>query len=191
MLHVKKLLFTLLFVLVLIVPTEAFAKSSKFRFLSDSTRSLNSLRFFCIQTESPVDTGASEYLKDTNLRLKDPNKALLYAIFPGFFVHGTGHFYAGKTKTGLLLLGTELVGIGFVVKGIVMSFAEMEEERPGEPGIPLAIGYILFCGSWFYDLIGSPLEIKKRNEELLRSRNIDIEFEIKQTHYCLKLVKKF
>ena len=189
----KKLSLVLGLALVLIISTDVFGNSSKFGFLADSSQNLNSLRFFYAQNQNAVDTGSSKSLKNTNLRLKDPNKALLYAIFPGFFVHGTGHFYAGKTKTGFLLLGIELLSFAILVEAASLDWAEAETgaKQPIDPGVPFAIGTALFLGSWLYDLFRSPVEVKKRNGELLKSGHINIEFKLKEKSFCLKLVKEF
>jgi len=187
----KKLFMVLAIALILISSTEAFANPSKFGFLADSSQNLNSLRFFYTKNQSPVDTSSSNYPQNKNLKLKDPNKALLYSIFPGFFLHGTGHLYARKPKTALLLFSTELFGALLLVRATELENLSNKEKTTEDPALLGITGSILFFGSWFYDLIGSPLVIKKRNEELLRKGNIDIEFEIKESLYCLKLVKKF
>jgi hypothetical protein len=46
--------------------------------------------------------------------------ALGIAFFPGVIVHGTGHFYTGKPKTGSLLLIGELVCVGCIAAGIAV-----------------------------------------------------------------------
>jgi hypothetical protein len=176
--------------LVLLASSEVLPNSSKFGLLSNSTQSLNSLRFFYVQNQSPDDTASSKYASNKSLRLKDPNKALMLAIFPGFFLHGTGHLYAGKPKTALLLFSTQIVGAYLIIGGSFRQ-SELSEAEDGNGYMIGLIGSFLYFGSWFYDLIGAPLEIKKRNEKLLRSRKIDIDFEINESVYCLKLVKKF
>jgi hypothetical protein len=179
--------------LILIVSSNVFAKPFESSLLADNTQKLNSLMYFYSQNQSPDDTGRSKYANNKSLRLKDPNKALLYAAIPGFVVHGAGHFYAGKTKTGLLLLGTELVAFAFLVQSALLDWAEAESgaKQPVDPVVPLAIGTVLFYGCWLYDLFASPGEVKKRNEELLKTANMDIELGLKQNTYCLKLVKRF
>jgi hypothetical protein len=49
-------------------------------------------------------------------RKKSPLIALEIAFFPGVIIHGAGHFYAGKPKTGSLLLVGELVGVGCMLR---------------------------------------------------------------------------
>lgn len=40
------------------------------------------------------------------------------AFVPGLALHGSGHFVAGQTRTGLVLLGAEGVGIGLAIGGL-------------------------------------------------------------------------
>jgi hypothetical protein len=189
----KKLFLVLALALILINSTEVFANSSKFGFLADNPQNQKSLRVFYAQSQISVDTTSSKYLQNKNLRLKDPAMALFYSVIPGLVVHGSGHFYAGKRKTGFLLLGIELLSFAILVDAAMLDWAESETGAKQwiDPGVPYVIGTVLFWGSWLYDLFRSPVEVKKRNEELLRSGNIDIEFEIKESLYCLKLAKKF
>ena len=94
----KKLFLILALALILISSTESFASSSKFGFLADSSQNLNSLRFFYAQNLSAVDTGSSKYVDNKNLRLKDPNKAILFAISQVFFFTGQDIYMQGKQK---------------------------------------------------------------------------------------------
>lgn len=165
----KKLFLVLAIALILISSTEAFANSSKFGFLADSSRNLNSLRFSYSQNHSSVDTGNSKSLKNTSLRLKDPNKAILYAVFPGFFVHGAGHFYGGDSRTGSLLLSTEALDFIFLLgyPGWVVEelFGDMPEFMRSAY-FSLGIAPVLFFGSWYYDIFNSPQAVKDYNEKL-------------------------
>lgn len=158
--------------------SSASADSSKFGFLADDSQNLNSLRFSYTQNESPVDTGSSKSLKNTSLRLKDPNKAILYAIFPGVFAHGAGHFYGGDSKTGTILLCTET--FGFIV--LFGFFGRAIEELSGDaaafmkdPYIRGGMGIVLFFGSWYYDIFHSPQAAKDYNEKLLMKKGIGLK----------------
>ncbi|HER00073.1 MAG TPA: hypothetical protein ENO22_12105 [candidate division Zixibacteria bacterium] len=57
----------------------------------------------------------SYYTSDDNPSYKSEETAFMLALFPGFFIHGLGHFYAGDPSTGLVLLGIETVSIATVV----------------------------------------------------------------------------
>jgi hypothetical protein len=178
--------------LVLIICSGASANSFETSFLSAKIENSSSLSFLYTQNQSPDDTGSSKYANNKNLRLKDTSKAILYAAIPGFVVHGAGHFYAGKTKTGLLLLGTEVLSLAFLVVGALAEFGQSESggKADVDPGLFFVSGTVLFYGSWLYDLFASPGAVKKRNEELLRNRDAGVELELREDTYYLRLVVK-
>jgi hypothetical protein len=89
-------------------------------------KSLHPNREIRMPSESSLHEQADNSVRDNradSLKLKNPNMALFYAVIPGIIVHGSGHFYAGKTTIGAALLGSELVGgalafVGAVGKGM-------------------------------------------------------------------------
>lgn len=119
-------------------------------------------------------------------KLKNPWVAFGIALVPGSIVHGAGHFYAGKIGTGFVLLGSELVGTGLIVVGLVGGV----ETITGEPRegwvIELEVGLVLFVGSWIYDIIGSPIVVMKSNKDLLQRKHSGLKIQIKDGN--LKLV---
>jgi TM2 domain-containing membrane protein YozV len=121
----------------------------------------------------------------TNVHFKKPKSpwiALGIAFVPGVIVHGAGHFYAGRIKTGFLLLGTEVVGISLVGVGAIAGFAEAMGGEPTSDDAELWAfgGLILFVGSWVYDVVASPITVKKQNKELLQRRQGKLKFQIKE-----------
>lgn len=44
--------------------------------------------------------------------------AITASVVPGLVVHGSGHIVAGQTRTGLVLLGAEGVGLGLAIGGL-------------------------------------------------------------------------
>ncbi len=125
--------------------------------------------------------------KVDSIILKDPKRAIFYAFIPGILVHGSGHFYAGKTKTGFWLLGAEVVGAYLVFTAALAEFPEGEYDPNDELwGFG---GLVLFVGSWVYDVVKSPLVVKKQNEELLQRKHSELKFQI--TDESLKLVIKW
>jgi len=120
--------------------------------------------------------------KVTNFHLKKPKSpwiALGIALVPGAVVHGAGHFYAGRIKTGFLLMGTEVVGVSLVGVGAIAGFAEvMGGESTLDAELWIFGGLILFVGSWVYDVVGSPIAVKKQNKELLQRRHGKLKFQI-------------
>lgn len=173
----KKFSFALGIALGLIISSEVFANSFNLSLTSDRTQNLNCLRYFYAQNQSTTDTGNSKQVINKNLQLKDPNMALVYAAVPGFIVHGAGHFYAGNEKTGFVLLGIEFVGILLGGIGTLREFGEAmgaAEESPS-PDLYLLGAAILFFGTWTYDLIQAPSEVRKYNEQLFKNSSLKLE----------------
>ena len=162
-----------------------------------------------VSTNNPIDLrldGPSSFLlaqqmEDSirvhtldSLKLKDPNMALLYAVIPGVVIHGSGHFYAGKTTTGAVLLGCGVVG------GYMFFIGALGQGIPGESGelgkyedVLWAFGGILFLGSWIYDLVGAPRAVQKENREFLQRRNVHLRFGLNDTTHSVRvqIVKRF
>ena len=115
--------------------------------------------------------------------------AVVYAVVPGLVVHGSGHFYAGKTKTGMLLLGAEVAG----------AFLMFLTPAAGSPGLEYNpdwelwqfAGAVLFVGSWVYDVARSPLVVKKQNKELHERKQGQLRFRGKDGDLRLELVWRF
>ena len=62
------------------------------------------------QNQTILISGREGYThSDKNIFYKSEEKAFLLALYPGFFIHGLGHFYAGEPLTGLALLGIESI----------------------------------------------------------------------------------
>lgn len=138
--------------------------------------------FFAQRMEDSIKVGGVDSRK-----LKDPNKAILYAFIPGIIVHGSGHFYVGKTKTGFLLLGAEVAGACIVVVSGLAGFAAAESgEHSTEAELGAFGGLMLFVGSWAYDVLMSPIVVKKQNKELLQRRPVHLSLQTKNE--SLKLV---
>jgi len=115
----------------------------------------------------------AEYTNTTGMQYypksKSSNVATLLAIFPGFLVHGCGHFYAGDVKTGFILLGTEGISVSclFLV-GIADAFSNNDSnERPALRGILLMSGLAGFFGSWIYDMVHSGTAAENYNNKLI------------------------
>jgi hypothetical protein len=109
-----------------------------------------------------------------SIKLKDPKMAVFYAVIPGILVHGAGHFYAEKPKTGLILFGAEALGLLFLMRGVASEFRENDSDGSGAfEGIT---GFTLVLGSWIYDLIGAPLAIERKNQKLLGKKTADLKF---------------
>ncbi len=118
---------------------------------------------------------------------KSPFVAFGIAFIPGFFIHGLGHYYAGKPAVGTILLIAGLIGAGILLIGAIIAVAAGALVGPGViltifTGTPvgieeaaeaaktalafLNIGGVLFFGSWIYDFIFSPIACVLRNRKM-------------------------
>jgi hypothetical protein len=104
------------------------------------------------------------------------------AVVPGLVVHGSGHFVAGRSRTGYALLAAEGAGLGLLVGGL---FALRETGASRRVVAPLALvavaGGALFVTSALADLYGvvapegdrgSPLRIAPAVETQLGARYV-------------------
>jgi len=120
-------------------------------------------------TQGEVNESTSQIRVDSDsLKLKDPNKAAFYALVPGFFVHGAGHFYAGKSSTGLALLGVEMLSIASFCLYALTSIPDENEtdDNFARQAVFLSMAVGLFLGSWYYDIEKTPKAVKEYNEKL-------------------------
>lgn len=117
-------------------------------------------------TSTQIDSVNKGSSQSDSLRLKNPNTALLIAVVPGFVFHGSGHFYARKSLTGLALFATESVGLILWLRGI-NPFGGSGGSHDTEQ-VEYITGMALFFGSWAYDLIGAPLAVNKENEKSMK-----------------------
>ena len=122
-----------------------------------------------------------------SLKLRNPYMAIFYSFVPGIIVHGSGHFYAGDSRTGTRLLLAEAAGGGLIFVGIVLTMAGVQTEA----GFAVLSGAILFVGSWVYDVVRSPLVVKKHNKELLDRKQGQLRFRTKDGDLRLELVWRF
>jgi hypothetical protein len=97
----------------------------------------------------------------------------LLAIFPGFFVHGLGHRYAGNTDTADEILTMELysvltAGLG----GGLVALGEGEDAEAVEIAgwVGVGVGGFGFLGTWIYDIVFTPSEVNEYNRRLRDAR---------------------
>ena len=80
----------------------------------------------------------------------------MLAVFPGFLVHGTGHFYIGEHTTGLTLLATEVAGIALMASSAMIQKSSPDSANTGALRLGLShLGLVLFAGSWAADIVGT------------------------------------
>jgi len=128
-----------------------------------------------------------------SLRLKDPNKAFIYALVPGFIVHGTGHFYAGETTTGWILVAGEVLSLPLLAYAIGVGIGESTNESTSSSDAEIVgiFAGTLFMGTWIYDVIGAPLAVRKHNENLHRKKNAGLEFDHRSKFVRFQIIKRF
>jgi hypothetical protein len=127
---------------------------------------------------------------------KDPNKAFQLAFFPGFFIHGYGHFYADDHLMGNVLLTGEVVsvlcvGLGALIKSDTASFSG---GLLGNPQHAHAVGsdliwggLIAFAGLWIIDMAHAPTAAKDYND----SHNLKPTFSLENDRPSLNLAYRF
>jgi TM2 domain-containing membrane protein YozV len=122
---------------------------------------------------------------------KSPWIALGIALVPGVAIHGAGHFYAGKPTTGFLLLGAEGIGAYVVFLSAIASFPEGEGGEDAD--LWGLVGFVLFAGSWVYDVVGSPITVmmENKNLRLRKSPNMKFEFNDKDDSIKIVLIRQF
>jgi hypothetical protein len=125
----------------------------------------NSLSYLYAQENSRIDSIYKAHAQPDSLKLKSPTAALLIALVPGSVVHGAGHFYAGKSKAGFLLLGVEIIGAGLLYLSALGNLPG--NTRKGNTDGTAFIGLTLIVGSWLYDIIEAPFTVKRNNQKIL------------------------
>jgi len=100
--------------------------------------------------QAPVSSAPQQYTPP--VVLKDPGTATLF----GLLITGGGHFYAGETNKGLMLLGASA---GSIVAGTVISAASVSNcaydyysDCSGSMA-PMALGYLGALGVWVYGIL--------------------------------------
>jgi hypothetical protein len=132
---------------------------------------------------------------EVSRKLKDPGKALLYALVPGLVVHGAGHFYAGDKTAGWVLVGGEILGLCLIAYavGVRTDYKPQGSSLNDEAETIGVFGVGLFVGTWIYDVIGAPLAVQRENREFLGGRNVRPRFDLDHTSHSVRvqIVKRF
>lgn len=119
-------------------------------------------------TYNVINSDKEEGLNSVSLssyKKKSPGAAFAIGFFPGFFIHGLGHYYIGNKGTGSLLLIMELSSVLIASRDVGTTNGTIDN---GELALARAFRFLyltLFFGSWFYDFIGAPLKAEKLNKE--------------------------
>ena len=105
---------------------------------------------------------------------KDPTKACMLGFFPGFLIHGEGHFYAGDSLMGSALLTGEIlslasIGTGLIIKSDPSTFSGGilgNSANATQVGSNMIIGgAVLFAVTWVVDMAHAPIVADDYNHE--------------------------
>lgn len=148
---------------------------------------------------APIDflmqTNAMSILKEDIkfVSAKSPNTALFSSLFPGCFIHGWGHKYAGDYLTYTILGLAEGTGIilYFISPFAGLSYTE-EQSMTSEARIITMrnAGLILFFGSWVYDIIFSPSAANEYNKNIKKEYNLPVSLKSneKETYLVYRIL---
>lgn len=98
---------------------------------------------------------------------KSESTATLLAAFPGFFVHGLGHFYAADYLTASILFTLELFAVSGTF-GAIVDHIDNNEPR-GEFDLNTAaviVSLAVFLASWIYDFAHADAAVRKYNKKI-------------------------
>jgi hypothetical protein len=165
--------------------SNGYLKRAELRFISS---------FFSVQqTENSAGDSVLDSIPTFHPDLKkrkEPFKVFIYALVPGAIVHGAGHFYAGKTSMGFVLLGSEMVG-GVIMFSVAISGLGETKYTTAEGFVVAFAGGVLFFGSWIYDMIKSPLIVQQQNQELLQGKQTSLRLGIRDGDLRILTVWQF
>jgi hypothetical protein len=87
------------------------------------------------------------------------------ALFPGFFIHGSGFKEAGNTDMFLSLAGAELFGVLVGAFGAARAGDPALSQGERDTAASLAMGGVcVFALTWTIDLIGSGISANNYNQ---------------------------
>ena len=96
-----------------------------------------------------TDDDTTSYQRIVYRKPLSKTMGVAFAVFPGFFVHGTGHFYAKDTKMGLILLGIEVASVTAITLEGLSRFDSANRQNDAL----VAVGVVGFFGSWAADIL--------------------------------------
>lgn len=95
------------------------------------------------------------------------------AIFPGLLVHGMGHRYAGNSEKANEILTME--GYSLLTAGLGGGLYAIGDARDADAvkvagWVGISAGGAAFLGSWIYDIVFTPSEVKRYNRSLREAK---------------------
>lgn len=157
-----------------------------------------SSHLFAQQMEDSIRVERSDFTRSGDsqtLKPKEPYTAFLYAVAPGVIIHGAGHFYAGATTTGWILVAGEIISLPLLTYAIGVGIGESTNgsSSNGDAEIIGMFAGTLFIGTWIYDLIDAPLAVRRQNQKLLWKQNLGFQFgfERRTESAKIQIIKRF
>jgi hypothetical protein len=118
-------------------------------------------------------TAEQNVVVTTTVTPLNPGQAFLASLFPGFFIHGWGHYQARDTDRFYALLGAEVFGV--MVGGFGVTEASGVWGLKSSPGVAgendntaRALAYAgaaIFAGSWLWDVCFASSAADRFNRE--------------------------
>ncbi len=150
--------------------------SSSFHWFKVLSLSILLLSFSAARLHAQSDLGLDGSLESNHQThfYKDPTKAFLVSFFPGFLIHGYGHFYAEDNLMGTALLTGEVlsltsIGAGLLIKSDTTTFSGGilgDSANANQVGSNMIIGgVILFAVTWVVDMAHAPTVAEEYNQE--------------------------
>ncbi len=111
---------------------------------------------YMTQEDAEVTTLVTELNRD---------EALMKSLFPGFLVHGSGHFYGKDQNTGMSLLSAQILSIVMMAISLneIISPVELETDSANVSKVIFYTGVTIFGVSWLWDIIFAPVSVDKYN----------------------------
>jgi len=123
-------------------------------------------------------------VSETKPKRKSPELAFMMAFGPGFFIHGMGHFYIGSYGKAAGMLGIEVFSLALAFAATMNDIVGDDEDKCDNRKYNLnAAAFVLFLGSWAWDMIGAPLKAKRMNDKM----SLSIRPEIKSKQMSLNV----
>ncbi|MBD3219320.1 MAG: hypothetical protein GF310_13685 [candidate division Zixibacteria bacterium] len=145
-------------------------------FSTDGFCQTNSEHQFSIASRNPgmfqnqiiLSSGRESYTNsEENASYKSEETAFFLALFPGCFIHGLGHYYAGDYLTGSILLGLEILSLSLIIEyGASSALGNGEIENEFVTHSLLTASIIAFLGGWIYDILFVDNAVERHNNKI-------------------------
>lgn len=133
---------------------------------------LNRSEGMSLEDYSEISAKSTQGRADYNQQFSDvkkPLKAIFLATFPGFFVHGLGHRYAGDATTFKILYISEIVAVPIMLFSLPAAIRPEPNDKDSDPFlIAFKTCAAIFLTAWAYDIIVSPIKAHLHNRQTVK-----------------------